>query len=166
MIKHSRVSWWPPAHASEDKEENSNQVIKTPLAGDAFCGVPGGLQQLTRGASRCLFSFDAGSFGSPGRVDGNDSTEAVHWQPWAEKREKGVKANHKRLISLSNVHRGVGRDFWQSAISRRRRRSSLSRYWPIWNLERRDGVFYVRSWIQYSVQCRKLRASSRLHLLC
>lgn len=55
-----------------------------------------------------------------------------------------MKANHKRLISLSNVHRGVGRDFWQSAISRQRRRrcSSLSRYWPNLNLERRD-VFFL-----------------------
>lgn len=97
---------------SEDKVENSTQVTKTPLAGDVFCRLSGGggwgLQQLTRGTSRCLFSFDAGSFGSPGRADVNDSAEAAHRCHAAlGSEESGIKASHKRLISLSNVCRGV-----------------------------------------------------------
>lgn len=111
--KPASVTWRPTARVPEDKVENSTQVTKTPLAGDIFCGLPGagggGPQQLTRGTSWCLFSFDAGSFGSPGRADVNDSAEAAHRCRAARGfEESGIKASHKRLISLSNVCRGVG----------------------------------------------------------
>lgn len=36
------MTWRPIACVSEDKVKNSTQVTKTPLAGDVFCGLPGG----------------------------------------------------------------------------------------------------------------------------
>lgn len=62
---------------------------------------------MERAAVCCL--FDAGSFGSRGRVDANDSAEAAHRCGAAlGLKESGIKADHSRLISLSNLCRGVG----------------------------------------------------------
>lgn len=93
-----------------------------------------------------LFVVCSGSFGSRGRVDANDSTEGERRCGAAlGLKESGIKADHSRLISLSNLCRGVcvcvvvvgvRRDFfWQSAVSRQlsqqQRCSSLSSYWCI-----------------------------------
>lgn len=62
---------------------------------------------MERAAVCCL--YDAGSFGSRGRVDANDSAEAAHRCGAAlGLKESGIKADHSRLISLSNLCRGVG----------------------------------------------------------
>lgn len=62
---------------------------------------------MEQAAVCCL--FDAGSSRSRGRVDANDLAEAAHRCGAAlGLKESGIKADHSRLISLSNLCRCVG----------------------------------------------------------